>query len=101
MAKKLAELIVEVLSGAAVRGRRRLAQRLYRCNTLTEGAAMDSRAARRSSSVCRGRRGAPDRATNSLRGELWTGQPATDQRSLRLPSKPGTGARDCCTNSQQ
>ena len=52
---------------------------------------MGPRATRGDGRVCRGRRGPPHRAIGRLRRELWSRQPAPDQRALRLPPQPGSG----------
>ena len=44
--------------------------------------------------VRRGRRRRADRPAGGLRGQLRTGQPAPDQRTLRRPAQPGAGAGD-------
>src|SRR5580704_9670292 len=104
MAKKVAELMVDVLLEAGVK-------RVYgvsgdSLNGFTDAIRSQEQlqwihlTPRRGRGVCRWRGSTPYRTTFSLRGELRTWQLTSDQRPLRLSPKPGTSARDCCTNSQ-
>jgi hypothetical protein len=105
MAKRVAELIVEVLANAGV-------ERVFglsgdSLNGIT-GAIRKQKLVRwvhvrheRNGGLRSRRRSPSDGKPGSLHGELRSRQPAPDQRSLRLPSQPRTRACHCRSDSKR
>ena len=62
---------------------------------------VDPHASRGGGGLRRRRRGAADRRARGLRRQLRAGQPASDQRPVRLPSQPRPGAGDRRAHPEQ
>ena len=105
MAKKnIADLLVDTLARAAV-------ERVYglagdSLNGITDAIrrhkqdSLDSRTTRRDGRLCRRGRGPFNWTVGGLRRKLWSGKPAFDQWTLRLPSQSCSGACNRRSNSK-
>ena len=96
MARRVADQLAQTLEAAGIERvweHRGVAQRLHR-GSANDSDPLDACAPRGGGRVRRRRRGADDRQARRLCRRLRARQPAPDQRPVRLPSQPGSGAGD-------